>query len=403
MKHRIWIINYFAGNRDSGWGERHFFLAKELLQKECEVLIISSASNHLFNRSIESDCHFTNETYEGVQFCWVKVPQYHPQSVLRFWSMGVFALKLFFFPIHKHPVPLSIIVSSMPMFSVLPGLFLKWKLKCKKLAFEVRDLWPLTPVYLGNVSPLNPMILLMKVIEKIAYRRSDIIISLLPTADRYINPISGKAEKFIYLPNGFSEEVITHDDLPFDLDSVLPADKFIVGYVGTLGVANAMSYVIRAAKLLRKEENIHFMILGDGYLKEDLMKEANGLCNIEFLPKIKKGMVAKVVSSFDLGIISWHKSPLYQFGVSANKLFDYMYASKPIVFAGDIPENPVEKAKCGICIKPENPEAIKQAVLTLYLMNKIERENLGMNGRKYLSEYHSYSVLATQLLAKLVE
>lgn len=403
MKDQIWIINYFAGNRESGWGERHFFLAKELLKKDCEVLIISSASNHLFDRSIESDRQFTVETYEGVQFCWVTVPKYRAQSVWRFWSMWVFAMKLFFFPIHQQTAPSWIIVSSMPMFPVLPGLFLKWRLKCKKFAFEVRDLWPLTPIYLGNISPFNPMVVLMKIIEKIGYRRADIVISLLPKADRHINPLSGDPKKFLYLPNGFSEDVDTDGYLPFDLDRVIPPGKFIIGYVGTLGVANAMKYVIQAAKLLLKEEQIHFVILGDGYLKEDLLQEATGLTNITFLPKIKKGMVSKVVSRFDAGLISWHKSPLYQFGVSANKLFDYMHASKPILFAGDIPDNPVEQSHCGICVEPENPEAMARGILALYRMDKTEREILGRNGKQYLSHHHSYPDLARVLLSKLSE
>lgn len=201
----------------------------------------------------------------------------------------------------------------------------------------------------------------------------------------------------MYLPNGFSEEVNTDDDLPFDLRAMIPAGKFIVGYVGTLGLANAMSYVIQAVRMLREHENIHFIILGDGYLKEDLIKEATGLINITFLPKIKKGVVSKVVSRFDLGIISWHKSPLYQFGVSANKLFDYMYAAKPILFAGDVADNPVEKANCGICIEPENPEVFRQAILKFYFMDKTDRENFGKNGRSYLLKYHSYPVLAAKL------
>lgn len=403
MRMQVWIINQFAGNRESGWGERHFFLAKELLKKQCDVLIISSASNHLFHNTIQSNRHFTDETYEGVRFCWVKVPRYNPQSVLRFWSMGIFALKLFFFPIRRYRIPTWIIVSSMPMFPVIPCLFWKWKLKCRKFAFEVRDLWPLTPIYLGNISTYNPMVLLMKLIEKIAYRKSDLILSLLPRAHEYINLISESPRKFMYLPNGFSEEVNTDEMLPFDLSAVIPEKKFIVGYVGTLGLANAMTYVIQAAKLIKDETDICFIILGDGYLKDDLICEAHGLDNVKFLPKIKKGMVARVVACFDVCILSWHKSPLYQYGISPNKLFDYMYASKPIILAGDIPDNPVESAKCGICVEPENPEAIKQAILKFFSMDKAERDRYGKNGRNFLSLFHSYPILAEKLYAKLTE
>ncbi|MBL7860694.1 MAG: glycosyltransferase family 4 protein [Cyclobacteriaceae bacterium] len=398
---KICIINYFAGNRDSGWGERHFFIGKELLKKGCKLLIISSASNHMFDQAIESKKTFTFENYEGVDFCWVKVPKYSPTSVMRFWSMWVFTMRLFLFPFKRAGVPEYIIVSSMPMFPVLPALYFKRKFKVKKLAFEVRDLWPLTPVYLGNVSKYNPMVILMKIIERIAYKRSDIILSLLPRADKYINPITGYPNKFVYLPNGISEQVNTNEELPFASMNIIPANKFVVGYAGSLGIANAMEYVVDAARILRNNTNIHFVILGEGYQKKYLVEKAKDISNVTFLPKVKKGVVSKVISKFDTCIISWNKSDLYQFGVSANKLFDYMLASKPIVIAGNLADNPVELSKSGICVEPESGDAIAKAILDMFNLSKEMREKYGRNGRSFLEKNHTYAVLAQRLVASL--
>lgn len=400
---KIGIINFFAGNRDSGWGERHFFLGKELLKKGCHVLIISSASNHMFDQTIESKHIFTFENYEGVDFCWVKVPKYSPTSVMRFWSMWIFTLRLFLFPFKKVGVPDYLMVSSMPMFPVLPALYFKWKLKIKKLAFEVRDLWPLTPVYLGNVSKYNPMVILMKIIERIAYKRSDIIFSLLPRADKYINPISEAPDKFVYLPNGICEHVYADEHLPFSLTDLVPRDSFVVGYAGSLGIANAMDHVIEAARILRNNPTVHFVILGEGYQKVDLMNRAKDLPNVIFLPKVRKGVVSKVISVFDACIISWNNSDLYQFGVSANKLFDYMLLSKPIIMAGRVAENPVEISSSGICVEPENPEAIVEAVLKLANSPKRVLAEYGRNGRRYCELNHNYSVLAERFLTAINE
>lgn len=398
---KICIINFFAGNRDSGWGERHFFLGKELLKKGCQVLIISSGSNHMFEQTIDSKHTFTFKSYEGIDFCWVKVPKYSPTSILRFWSMWVFTVRLFLFPFKKAGVPDYIIVSSMPMFPILPALYFKWHLKIKKLAFEVRDLWPLTPVYLGNVSKYNPMVILMKIIERIAYRRSDIIFSLLPRADKYINQITGYPHKFVYLPNGISEQINTNEELPFLLNRIIPANKFVVGYAGSLGIANAMEYVMDAAGILRSNTNIHFVILGDGYQKKYLVEKAKDMRNVTFLPKVKKGVVSKVISKFDACIISWNKSDLYQFGVSANKLFDYMLASKPIIIAGNLADNPVELSQSGICVEPESGHAIAKAILDMSHLSKEMREKYGRNGRSFLEKNHSYSVLAQRLINSL--
>ncbi|MEQ9414247.1 MAG: glycosyltransferase family 4 protein, partial [Cyclobacteriaceae bacterium] len=202
------------------------------------------------------------------------------------------------------------------------------------MAFEIRDLWPLTPILLGHISKWNPMIILMKIIEKKAYRSSDLIISLLPKANSYVNTISRNAGKFFYLPNGFSDHVNEDGIIPDELTNKIPTEKFIVGYAGSLGIANAMSVVIEAAKILRDLDDIHFLIIGDGYLKDALIEQAGKINNITFLPKIKKGLVHKVVAKFNVGIISWNDSPLYDYGVSANKLFDYMNAEIPIISAG---------------------------------------------------------------------
>lgn len=402
QKKTVWIFNFFAGNRDSGWGERHFFLAKEMIKENFEILIFSSTNNHMFENKVVIDAHYEFRAYEGVKFCWIKVPAYKATSIKRFWSMMVFSIKLFFLPFKEKDKPDCIIVSSMPMFPILPALYWKWRLKINKLAFEVRDLWPLTPIHLGKISKYNPMIVIMGIIEKIAYKKSDIIISLLPKADGYINQFSGNPSKFLYLPNGISLDVDTEDSLPFNRDVAVPADKFIVGYAGSLGIANAMRYVIEAAKILQ-DNNIHFVILGDGYLKEELIDMSKDLTNVTFLPKVKKGVVSRVIAKFDVCIISWTNSTLYQYGVSANKLFDYMLAAKPIVLAGNLADNPVELSQSGICTEPENPGAIASAILELYNMNADERQKLGSNGFQFLKTYHVYPYLAKKLVTRLNE
>lgn len=315
--------------------------------------------------------------------------------------MIVFTFKLFFLPLDRIGKIDLIWVSSMPMFPILPALWIKMKLKSNYLAFEIRDLWPLTPILLGHISKWNPMIILMKIIEKKAYRSSDLIISLLPKANSYVNTISRNAGKFFYLPNGFSDHVNEDGIIPDELTNKIPTEKFILGYAGSLGIANAMSVVIEAAKILRDLDDIHFLIIGDGYLKDALIEQAGKINNITFLPKIKKGLVHKVVAKFNVGIISWNDSPLYDYGVSANKLFDYMNAAIPIISAGRIADDPVRLGNCGLVIEPENPKLMTQAILQLKELSFDERLALGNNGKKYLEASHSYEKLAKSLLTRI--
>ena len=194
----IWVLNQTAGKPDSGWGERHYNFSKYWIKKGYAVKIISGSYNHLFiNQPKTSNKTFTLEEVEdGITFCWVKIPTYDGGSVFKLWSMIVFAFKTIFLKSSLIEKPAIIIVSSMPIFQILAGIYLKRKFKAEKLFFEIRDLWPLTPMYLSGFSKYHPMVIIMKWIEKYGYKKSDEIISLLPNAHSYINKISGNPSKF---------------------------------------------------------------------------------------------------------------------------------------------------------------------------------------------------------------
>ena len=127
----IWVINQTAGKPDSGWGERHYYFSKYWVQKGYTVKIISGSYNHLFmEQPIISKKHFMIENIEkGISFCWVKIPKYDGGSVFKLWSMLVFAFKILFLMSSLLGKPSFIIVSSMPIFPVLSGLYLKQKFK----------------------------------------------------------------------------------------------------------------------------------------------------------------------------------------------------------------------------------------------------------------------------------
>ena len=105
----------------------------------------------------------------------------------------IYTFKLFFLSSKRLGKPDIIIISSMPIFPILSGIFLKYKFNAEKLLFEIRDLWPLTPMYLSGYSKYHPMIIFMKWFEKLGYKKSDGIVSLLPNAHPYINAISKEA------------------------------------------------------------------------------------------------------------------------------------------------------------------------------------------------------------------
>jgi len=392
----IWVINYFAGTPLSGWGERHYYLSEGWVQNGYVVTIISSTYNHMFNHFAYADHQFNFEEVDGRRFCWVRTPMYNPKSVKRFWAMLVFALKVYFVPASKAGRPDIIIVSSMPIFSVITGWLLKRRYKAQKFIFEIRDLWPLTPINLMGYSRYHPFIIFMAWLEKVGYRKSDHIVSVLPNSSVYINSISLNSEKFNYIPNGISEVMCGNEILPNDIAVYLPAKKFIIGYAGTLGMANALEYFVEAARILSGNENLHFVLAGDGYLKKELVEKTADLNNITFIPKIKKLYMQSLLGQFDICFIGRTGSPLFDHGVSSNKYFDYMLAGKPVLVSSNQIKDPVEMSGCGITVKPDDARTISDGILKLYSLSKDERLEMGLRGREYVLKYHNFDYLSAQ-------
>jgi hypothetical protein len=392
----IWVINQTAGKLDSGWGERHYFLSKYWVQKGYDVKIISGSYNHLFKNQPEiSNKVFTIEKVEqGITFCWVKIPKYDGGSVYKLWSMLVFAFKVLFLKTKQLGFPNIIIVSSMPIFPIITGLFLKKKLKAKKVIFEIRDLWPLTPMYLSGYSKLHPMVIFMKWVEKLGYVKSDEIVSLLPNAFTYINSISKKPEKLHWISNGIDEKLLVNEELPSSIIDQIPKNKFVIGYTGTMGMANALEYFIDASIEMKNDFTVHFVLVGNGYLKESLISKTLNNSNITFIEKINKNQVQNILQFFTVCFIGRNNTKLFDYGVASNKYFDYMLSSKPILESSNKIKSPTELADCGIIVKPESANAIVEGIYYLKNLDKNELNNLGLKGYNYVKKYYNFEFLS---------
>ena len=401
MKNNIWIINQYCGSKVHGMNFRSWYFAKELKKKGYNPHIISASYSHLFYKLPITKGKFTLEDIDGIPFTWVKVSKYKgSQSIGRVLVMIQFMLNLFFLPKKKLKNPDVIIVSSLSPLPIINAYL--WSIKYKaKLIFEVRDIWPLSLIEIGSFSKLNPLVLFFGWFEKFAYKKADRIISLLPNAKPHMESRGMNKDKFVHIPNGFNlEEMKKSKELDKSISNLIPKKKFIVGYTGSLGASNAMEYLIEASNQLENNENIHFVIFGKGQHLEKLKNNAKK--NVSFLGQIDKSQIQSAISFFDVCYIGWHNHPLYRFGISPNKIFDYMYGGKPIIHSVNTFNDFVQIAEAGISIPPENPKEIANVVSEI---SKLEDEKLkewGENGKKYVEENHTFSHL-TELLISTFE
>jgi glycosyltransferase involved in cell wall biosynthesis len=272
-----------------------------------------------------------------------------------------------------------------------------------KHIWEVNDLWPLSPMELGGMSKYHPFIMMMKHGELYAYKNIDAVVSLLPNTLEYMEAQGLDKDKWNYIPNGIviddweNSEAISKEYHEIFEDLKAEA-KTIVGYTGGHAISNSLNTIIDAAKLLSENKEIHFVFVGDGQEKQNLINQAKGLDNITFLAPVSKKQIPNILQQMDILIITWNRSSIYRFGISPNKIFDYMMAAKPIIHATDAPNNFVDEAKCGLAIEAENPILIVDSIKTIMKKTNAELQLLGENGRKYILENHDYNVLAAKFI-----
>ena len=394
-KKTVWVINQFAGTPQSGWGERHFYLAKYWKKNGFDVKIISGSYNHMFTNLPNTTGLYTIENFDGIEFCWVKTPIYDSKSILRFYSMLIFAWNVFRMPTNILGKPSTVIISSMPIFPIWTGVQIKKKFNAK-LIFEIRDLWPLSLQLLGGYTKNHFAVKFIGWFEKLGYRKSDEIVSLLPNSKEHIEDVAKKKVSFNYIPNGIEESLLCEDINLNDQFPQIPKGKFLIAYTGTVGIANAMEYFIEASILLKEDPRFHFLIVGDGYLLDGLKSKTINNDNITFIDKVRKDQVQMILSKVDICYLSWHKTELYNYGVSANKYFDYMLAAKPILVSSDQIVDPVKLSNCGIIVNAESSSAICEGMKKLYNLDKSSLLEMGERGKIYVQKNHTYKKLAFQ-------
>lgn len=397
---KLWIINHYAGTPKHGMVFRSYYMGKALLDKNVKTTVFSSSYSHVMHSPPKTSQSFEEEPIDGLRYIWVKNFSYGKSKTLgRLFNMIYFCLKLLIFPFWREEKPDAIVLSSPSPFP-FANAWLWSKLLGAKLIFEVRDIWPLTLVEMGGISKYHPIVLFMRLIEKWAYYSSDEVVSLLPLAYKHMLPSGLKKEKFHYIPNG----VVMGEGEDITCSLSFPKDKFIVGYAGTIGIANHLETLVEVASLVQKKTpRIYFIIVGKGGEKEKLQEEVKrrGLRNIKFYPPISKEEVPSLLSKFDLCYLSLQESPLYRYGVSLNKLFDYMKAKKPILFCGSAGNHPVRDSGGGLEIEKQTPENIAMAIQKLKEKTPEEREKMGGLAFNYVKEFHSYEKLSEKFFQLL--
>lgn len=403
-KKNIWIISQYSSTPETGIGGRHYYLARELARQGHEVHLIAASYTHLLRRCPDVDDKYRVTESDGFNFVWVKTPVYsNANSFRRILNWFLFSRRLGGLPKVISGCPDTIIYSSPSLVPYL-GAYRLAKRFGSKLVWDVRDIWPLTLIELGGYSRWNPFIVFSNWIESFACKTSNHITSNLAYAIDHLSTKGASRDKFDWIPNGYcAAEQLNAVPLPDEILGKLPQDKFIVGYCGTLGTANAIDVMLDVAQSTREDGSIAYLLVGGGNLRSHIREviKKNSLSNIVLLDSIPKRQVPSMLSSFDVCYAGMNKSPLYRYGTSLNKLPEYLISGKPLVFSADSPAKPVEDANAGITVGAGDVDGIVAAIYKLQSMPDAERKQLGENGVRHAEEHYEFSKLAKKLLSIL--
>jgi len=394
----IWIINHYAGSRVHGMEYRHYYLAQHFQRMGLRPAIVCASFHHLLTKLPEE----RSAVVDGVPYVWIRTCRYEQNNFKRVVNMVEFSSRLALKSLGQLPRPNVVIASSPHPFVAVNGHRLAKKYGAKFI-FEVRDLWPLTLMELGGHSPRHPFVRAMAWAERLGYERCDTAVSLLGGAKDYMVAHGLDERKFVHISNGIDPQVSQAvEELPEEhsrsIRRLKDDDRLVVLYSGNHGMANALGNVIEAASLLRDERRVHFLLVGQGPEKEPLQQQAQaaGLQNVTFLPPVARSQVPALTCAADLGYIGLQKKDLFKHGVSPNKLYEYMAAALPIIFAIDTTHDEVAEARCGFSIPAEDPSALADVLRRIVRIPRDQLAAIGERGRQYVQRTHTYEVLAQQ-------
>ena len=262
-----------------------------------------------------------------------------------------------------------------------------------KVILNLSDLWPDTPRLLGMMKP-GVMLTLAEKLEVWCYSVADFISTVTEGLLSELRSKKGiNKNKLLFLPNGVDLGLFGSVTLDQEARDKITRGDFVFLYAGTHSLGASMETIIRSAQILR-DEKIKFLFVGDGPVKNDLIELSRslGLNNCEFLDPVPPEKVALLYEASFAGVSSLRNSPLFE-GTRPAKIFACMGAGRPIIYSGSGEgARLVEDAQAGLVVPPEDPIGLANAILGL-TRNTEHARQLGRNGRKFVEDRFSWSVL----------
>jgi glycosyltransferase involved in cell wall biosynthesis len=298
--------------------------------------------------------------------------------------------------VHRFEEAPDVVIGSTPhLFAAHAALRVARRLGAP-FVLEVRDLWPESLAVGGAARGVGYAGL--AALATYLYRRADHIIVLARGVRDYLVQRGIPGERISVVPNGADVAMYAA------ARQTNGRRGMRLVYAGAHGPANGLDAVLDAARELRDEPGVDFLLVGDGPSRQALRARAlhEGLANVHFEEPVAKSQMPDLLARCDVGLMVLKDVPLFAFGVSPNKIFDYWSAGLPVV--GNVPGEVAEWVRAsqgGVQAAESSGDALAAAIRRLLALPPDERRAMGERGRDWVRREHDRPVVAERLDALL--
>jgi glycosyltransferase involved in cell wall biosynthesis len=395
----IWFISKYAVTPEFGNPNRQYFISKYIAKKGFYVTLISSQSSNIkIHKEFTGDFYFTEA--DNFKHFLLKGPKINLGfSFRRLWSWiffewSVLKLTLFGTRLNKPDV---VIVSSLSLLTLCSGILLKWRYNAK-LIVEIRDIWPLTVIEIGAFKKYNPLIVILGIIEKIGYKYCDAIVGTMPNLKEHVTSIIKKNIPVYCIPQGYDNEIFNHSISESTQNKIFSIrdDTFNVAYAGTFGNANNIDLILETAQIFlkNKNKNVHFYLIGDGPLKNNFTRQSLNLTNVTFMESVPPKDLPNFLKNFHLLLCPVMNHSIYRFGISPNKIIDYMRSGRPILISYNGYPSFIHSEEYIFTSKAENAELFASKILEVKNIDKLKLDLMGAKGKEIVEKYYTFDFLS---------
>ena len=228
----------------------------------------------------------------------------------------------------------------------------------------------------------------------------------------YIRVVSEGIKRKL-LSNGINEKKLKVIGNGTDINHFIPMDRkeakkrlglnsnfFYIGFIGNFAIWQGLDYLIKAIpSILKENDNIRFILVGDGPQMPKIQKEITKFKDKEVLltGRVPYKEAVKYINAFDIGVAPFIKERNISIGLSPLKIKDYASCGVPIVTSRIEGLEIVEEGNIGILVPPNDHEALSRAIRKL-IKNPAIRKEMGKKGRKIAEEHFQWKEIAKQIL-----